>query len=236
MERGEGTGTVGRSLDGGNNRARPGKGAASYDRMKEFEGKRYTGMQVGRRHKWRYDAGEWNEQKVTPDKWKFTYSVVKRRGGRAPEGSGAPVGTAYRWYILANQVVTKLDANSYTTEMAGLKYKLAHRRADKESWSASESGQRKRLVQILRELIAELENPPADQPLEAASDETAKTTLPSPGRNGASSGKAERGKTSGTRVAKATATGSPPPRARSKARGKTVSPPRSGKREKHLPA
>src|SRR5436309_10936728 len=31
-----------------------------------------------------------------------------------------PVGTAYRWYILADQVVTKVDANSYTTEMAGI--------------------------------------------------------------------------------------------------------------------
>src|SRR4051812_29691757 len=87
---------------------------------------RYTGMQVGGRHKWRYEAGEWTEQKVTPDKRRFQYAVTKRRAGKAPEGSGAPLGTAYRWYILANQVVTKLDANSYTTEMEGTKYKLAH--------------------------------------------------------------------------------------------------------------
>jgi hypothetical protein len=118
-------------------------------------------MKVGRRHKWRYDAGEWNEKKVTPDKWEFQYAVTKRRAGKAPEGSGAPLGTAYRWYILANQVVTKKDANSYTTEMAGLKYKLAHRRADKTSWSASDSAQRKRLIALLRELIAELEQQPA---------------------------------------------------------------------------
>jgi hypothetical protein len=109
-------------------------------------------MKVGRSHKWRYEPGEWKETKITPDKWEFKYAVTKRRAGKAPEGSGAPVGTAYRWYILANQIVTKLDANSYSTEMVGLKHKLAHRRADKTSWSASENAQRRRLVQILREL------------------------------------------------------------------------------------
>ena len=76
-------------------------------------------MKVGRGHNWRYEAGDWTEKKVTPDKWEFQYSVVKRRKGRAPEGSGAPLGTAYSWYILAHEIVTKLDANSYTTEMAG---------------------------------------------------------------------------------------------------------------------
>jgi hypothetical protein len=85
---------------------------SSYDKVKEFAGKRYTGMRVGRSHKWRYDAGEWSERKVTPDRCEFRYAVVKRRAGRAPEGSGAPVGTAYHWYIVADQVVTKLDANS----------------------------------------------------------------------------------------------------------------------------
>jgi len=138
-----------------------GKGAGSYDELKEFQGKKYTGMKVGRRHKWRYDAGEWTEKKVTPDRWEFQYSVVKRRAGRAPEGSGAPVGTAYRWYILASQVVTKIDANSYTTEMVGVKHKLAHRRADKETWSASDAAQRRNLVKLLREMIADLE---AEQP------------------------------------------------------------------------
>jgi hypothetical protein len=132
---------------------------ASYDQLKEFQGQRYSGMKVGRGHKWRYDAGEWRETKVTPDKWEFEYSVVKRRAGRAPEGSGAPVGTAYRWYILAHQVVTKQDANSYTTEMVGLKHKLAHKRAGKDSWNASERAQRKRLIKVLHELIAELEKP-----------------------------------------------------------------------------
>jgi hypothetical protein len=133
---------------------------SAYDQFKVHEGKRYTGMKIGRGHKWKYDPGDWTEKKVTPDKWEFQYSVVKRRKGRAPEGSGAPVGTAYNWYILAHQIVTKIDANSYTTEMAGLKYKLAHKRADKTTWSASDRAQRRRLVQILREVIAEIERQP----------------------------------------------------------------------------
>src|SRR3954464_2929182 len=133
---------------------------SSYNQLKEFNGKRYTGMKVGRSHKWRYDAGEWKERKVTPDRWEFTYSVTKRRAGRAPEGSGAPVGTAYHWYIVADQIVTKLDANSYTTEMVGHKLKIAHRRADHTSWSARERAKRKQLVKLLRELADDLEARP----------------------------------------------------------------------------
>ncbi|HET7642339.1 MAG TPA: hypothetical protein VFK40_02430 [Nitrososphaeraceae archaeon] len=125
----------------------------SYNQIKEFQGKNYTGMKVGRTHKWYYDKGEWKEKKVTPDQWQFTYNVTKRRSGKAPEGSGVPVGTEYHWYILANQNVKKLDANNYTTSMIGLKYKLAHKRADRNNWSSSDNSQRKRLIEILETLI-----------------------------------------------------------------------------------
>ena len=125
----------------------------SYNQFKEFQGKNYTGMRVGRTHKWYYDKGEWKEKKVTPDKWQFSYNVTKRRAGNAPEGSGVPVGTEYNWYILANQNVKKLDANNYTTSMIGLKYKLAHKRADRNNWSSSDNAQRKRLIEILETLI-----------------------------------------------------------------------------------
>ena len=64
---------------------------------------------------------------------------------------------ADHWTILADQIVTKLDANSYSTEMVGLKYKLAHKRAGKEAWSTSEAGQRKRLIALLKATIGELE-------------------------------------------------------------------------------
>jgi hypothetical protein len=128
----------------------------SYNEYKQFEGKQYTGMKVGRSHKWYYDTGEWKEKKITPDKWEFTYAVNKRRAGNAPEGSGVPVGTEYNWYILAHQNVRKLDANNYTTSMSGLKYKLAHKRAENEKWSATDNAQRKRLIQVLEELIGQL--------------------------------------------------------------------------------
>jgi hypothetical protein len=128
----------------------------TYEEYKKFEGKQYTGMRVGRSHKWYYDKGEWKEKKVTPDKWEFTYAVNKRRAGQAPEGSGVPVGTEYHWYILAHQNVRKLDANSYTTSMTGLKYKLAHKRFEREKWSVSNNAQRKRLIQILEELTGQL--------------------------------------------------------------------------------
>jgi hypothetical protein len=125
----------------------------SYNQFKEFQGKNYIGMKVGRTHKWYYDKGEWKEKKVTPDKWQFSYDVTKRRAGNAPEGSGVPVGTEYHWYILADQNVKKLDANNYTTSMIGLKYKLAHKRADRNNWSLSDNAQRKRLIEVLEALI-----------------------------------------------------------------------------------
>jgi hypothetical protein len=135
--------------------------AETYDRYKKFEGKQYTGMTIGRSHSWYYDKGEWKEKKVTPDKWEFSYAVTKRRKGHAPEGSGVPVGTEYHWYILGHQIVRKLNANDYTTSLRGLKFKIAHKRADHDKWNASEEAQRKRLIGILEELIVELKAGPA---------------------------------------------------------------------------
>lgn len=132
--------------------------AESYNEVKRFHGQQYTGMKVGRTHKWYYDQGEWKEKKVTPDLWQFAYAVTKRRAGRAPEGSGVPTGTEYDWYIAAHQNVCKLNANDYTTSMVGLKYKVAHKRADSGKWSASDNARRKRLVKFLRELIDSIEN------------------------------------------------------------------------------
>jgi hypothetical protein len=132
----------------------------TYNQFKEFEGKVYTGMKIGRSHKWYYDKGEWKETKVTPDLWTISYAVTKRRAGRAPEGSGVPVGTEYHWYIAAHQHVRKLNANDYTTSLTGLKFKLAHKRADTEKWSGSDKAQRNRLIKFLKGIIEQLENAP----------------------------------------------------------------------------
>lgn len=137
--------------------------SVSYDEFKQHEGRRYTGMKVGRSHKWYYDKGEWKEKKITPDLWEFSYAVTKRRAGRAPEGSGVPVDTAYHWYILAHQNVCKLNANDYTTSMTGLKFKIAHRRADSGKWSATQKTQRKRMIRFLQDVIEDLEKQEAEE-------------------------------------------------------------------------
>lgn len=137
--------------------------AVSYDDFKSYEGRKYTGMKVGRSHKWYYDRGEWKEKKVTPDLWQISYAVTKRRAGKAPEGSGVPVGTEYHWYILAHQNVRKLNANDYTTSMAGMKFKIAHRRAGSEKWSATPKTQRKRMIKFLQDVLRDLEKEPVQE-------------------------------------------------------------------------
>jgi len=51
---------------------------SSYDKFKEFEGRKYTGVKVGRSHKWYYDKGEWKVKKITPDQWDLKFSVDKK--------------------------------------------------------------------------------------------------------------------------------------------------------------
>jgi hypothetical protein len=131
--------------------------AESYNRYKEFGGRQYTGMQIGRSHKWYYDKGEWKETKITPDLWRLVYSVTKRRAGKAPKGSGVPVGTAYHWFICAHQRVEKLNADDYSTTLMGLKYKVAHKRAADNKWSAKTTTQRHHLIKFLKTMIRELE-------------------------------------------------------------------------------
>ena len=151
--------------------------AVSYNEFKNYEGQRYTGMKVGRSHKWYYDKGEWKEKKITPDLWQINYAVTKRRAGRAPEGSGVPVGTEYHWYILAHQNVCKLNANDYTTSMTGLKFKIAYRKAENGKWSATPNTQRKRMIKFLRDVIEDLE-----KEQEPGAAEQAIAELPSPRR------------------------------------------------------
>lgn len=132
--------------------------ADSYNDYKFFEGKQYTGVKIGRGHKWYYDKGVWKDKKISPDKWEINYSVTKRRAGHAPEGSGAAVGTQYHWYIIAHQHVTKLNADDYSTSLVGLKFKLAHKRAEKSTWSASTKAQRNKAIKILKGILKDLED------------------------------------------------------------------------------
>lgn len=151
--------------------------SVSYDEFKSYEGRKYTGMKIGRSHKWYYDKGEWKEKKITPDLWQISYAVTKRRAGRAPEGSGVPVGTEYHWYIVAHQNVNKLNANDYTTSMSGLKFKVAHKKAGTDKWSASPAAQRRRLIKFLHGVIEDLEEQEAEESAATAQAKSpAKTT------------------------------------------------------------
>ncbi len=132
--------------------------AATYNAFKLFGGQQYTGMKIGRSHKWYYDKGVWRDKKITPDEWEISYAVTKRRAGKAPKGSGVPVGTEYHWFIVAHQHVKKLNANDYSTELTGYKYKVAHKRFDKEKWSASDAARRRRMIRFLKEMIMRLES------------------------------------------------------------------------------
>ncbi|MCW8194114.1 hypothetical protein F6455_04865 [Proteobacteria bacterium 005FR1] len=135
-----------------------GKKPDSYDRLKQHGGKSYSGMPIGRSHKWLYDQGEWRERKVSLDEWEIFYQTPKRRTAKAPKGSGAPIGTEYNWLIVSHQRVDKLDENVYMTRMEGKKFKVAHKRASKDKWSASERTQRKHVIQYLQQVIDELQS------------------------------------------------------------------------------
>jgi hypothetical protein len=157
----------------------PGKDiAATYNHYKLYQGRQYTGMTIGRSHKWYYDKGIWTDKKITPDKWLINFEVTKRRAGKAPKGSGVPVGTEYHWYILAHQIVKKLDANSYSTSLNGVKFKLAHKRKDKSKWNITDRTQRNHLVKILKGYIAELEKESVEDFIESEKNTIKKVRSP----------------------------------------------------------
>lgn len=112
----------------------------AYDDLKEFEGEEYSGMSVGGQHLWRYTDAVWRERKTAPDEWEFTLTSLKKRDRPAPPGSGASLLSEYHWYLLAHQWARKIDADSYTTFMTGLKYKVAHKRPHWRAWSTDYPG------------------------------------------------------------------------------------------------
>ncbi len=137
----------------------------AFDDVKQYNGETYTGMRIGGHHSWHYTDALWREQKVAPDEWQFTFTSVKRRDRGAPVGSGVPPGTQYHWYLLAHQQVRKIDEDSYTTFMSGLKYKVAHKRPHWRKWSCEypdQPSERDRIIRILGTAIASLrgDSPP----------------------------------------------------------------------------
>jgi hypothetical protein len=136
--------------------------SGGYNDVKFHDGQQYTGMAVGRSHKWYYDKGDWRETKIDPELWEISYAVTKRRAGHAPQGSGVPLGTEYHWYIMAHQMVRKLNKDDYSTSLTGLKFKLSHKRAIKDKWASSSAAQRKKLVQFMKQMILDMEAEPLE--------------------------------------------------------------------------
>ena len=155
---------------------------SSYDAFKDYEGRRYTGMKIGRGHKWRYDEGDWIEKKLR---------LKNGRSGSRPSSADAathPRARAFRrapsttgtcWPIRARASSTRTPTRP---TWSATNSELAHKRADKGTWSASEKARRAHLIKILKQMIADLESGAASAGAPAAK---AQTTATKPRPNGA---------------------------------------------------
>ena len=130
-----------------------------YDDLKIYNDKIYTGMKVGSSHSWIYNNGKWFETKITPDKWTISFDSLKTRITPAPTKTGATRKTKFHWYIIADQIATKFDENSYMTSMKGVKFKVGHKRPDWRTFSYNYPNQisyKEHIMQILEETIKKL--------------------------------------------------------------------------------
>jgi hypothetical protein len=132
-----------------------------YNKLKTYNNKIYTGMKVGGSHYWNYNDGKWFETKETPDKWKIKFQSVKTRANPAPQNTGANIGTKYHWYIIADQIATKLNNDSYMTLMNGIKFKVGHKRPHWKKFSYNYPEQlsyKERIIEILENLLKDLKS------------------------------------------------------------------------------
>lgn len=128
-----------------------------FNDVKEFAGRRYTGVRVGGRHEWTYPEGRWLERKLSPRKWEIRFASQKRRRHEAPEGSGSEPGTKYHWLVVGHQRVVKQDANTYQTLLEGSKFLVAHQRPRWRRWSSEYPGQSSARREAIRHLEAVLD-------------------------------------------------------------------------------
>jgi len=132
-----------------------------YNTLKNYKNQIYTGMNVGGTHHWYYNNGEWLETKTAPDQWKINFNCIKTRAKSAPINTGANIGTKYHWYIIADQIATKLDSNSYMTNMNGFKFKVGHKRPHWRMFSYNypeQTSYKKKVIEILEDIIKKLKN------------------------------------------------------------------------------
>lgn len=130
-----------------------------YNSLKKYNNKIYTGMRVGLSHQWNYTNSKWYETKKEPDKWSFKFDSIKTRINTAPTNTGASINTQFHWYIIANQIATKIDNNSYMTSMKGVKFKIGHKRPYWRTFSYNYPDQptyKERVIEILEKVLSEL--------------------------------------------------------------------------------
>ena len=130
-----------------------------YDDPKLFNGKIYTGMKVGNSHYWNYNNGKWIETKKTPDRWTFKYNSLKIRNKSAPINTGAKINTQFHWYIIADQIATKINSNTYKTSMKGLKFKIGHKRPYWKKFSyeyPEQTPYKEKVIEILESILKNL--------------------------------------------------------------------------------
>ncbi|MFX0181284.1 MAG: hypothetical protein ACFE78_13950 [Candidatus Hodarchaeota archaeon] len=132
-----------------------------YDHLKKFRDKIYTGMKVGGSNQWNFSNGKWTEIKEAPNRWKFEFQSIKTRVNPAPQNVGAQIDTKFHWYIVADQIATKLDSNSYKVDMNGLKFKVGHKRPHWRTFSYNYPEQltyKEKVIEILEKLLKELKS------------------------------------------------------------------------------
>lgn len=156
----------------------------AYGDEKDYQGRKYRGMRVGGTHHWTYPDGKWTERKVSPQRWDVAFTSLKRRNAKAPDWSGAEVGSGYHWFIVAHQWAGKLDANTYATHMEGTKHLIAFRKPGWRGWTTQQRGHtsaRLRTIMALEEVLADMRER-KDEEFEDPADAGALSSLvPAPG-------------------------------------------------------
>lgn len=132
-----------------------------YNSLKSYNNKVYTGMKIGGTHQWNYNNGKWVETKISPEEWNIKFTSVKTRMVSAPTNTGASIGTKFHWYIIADQIATKMDSNSYNTVMKGVKFKVGHKRPHWRTFSYNYPEQmsyKERIISLLENYIEKLKD------------------------------------------------------------------------------
>lgn len=148
-----------------------------YDSLKTFNNRIYTGMKVGNSHYWNYNNGKWYEIKKAPDRWDFKFDCVKTRETSAPINSGASFNTKFHWFIIADQIATKIDNNSYMTNMKGVKFKIGHKRPYWKAFSYNYPNQisyKEHIITILEDILKKLKREKEDLTMTVKIDEQIK--------------------------------------------------------------